>query len=235
VSCTYQQADVVGTEANIYAGKYSGSTWTLGNATDVSNNVLTFSNATSFSDFTGGELSAMPVQWLFHHCKPHNGKVQLSWGVSEEPATGIYTIERSAEGRDWKALGTKTPAGPSFTSTTYQFVDAAPLTQNFYRIKYAENYGDVQYSEICHAQLSASEKPVIKTDAAGSEILVSFALQTEYTGTMTLFDATGRKLKVSAIAGKTGRIATADLPAGIYELLLESPGYRHSQKVLITR
>ncbi|MBM3921014.1 MAG: hypothetical protein FJ347_07295 [Sphingomonadales bacterium] len=235
VSYTYQQSDVAGTESNIYAGKYSGTTWTLGSAADVTNNILTFSNATSFSDFTGGELSAMPVHWLFNHCKPHNGKVQLSWGVSEEPATGIYTIERSAEGRVWQALGTKIPTGPSFTSTTYQFVDAAPLTLNFYRIKYAENNGDVQYSEICHAQLSAAEKPVIKTDAAGSEILVSFALQTEYTGTMTLFDVTGRKLKTSAMAGKTGRIATADLPAGIYELLLESPGYRHSQKVLITR
>ncbi|MFM7765187.1 MAG: T9SS type A sorting domain-containing protein, partial [Sphingomonadales bacterium] len=235
VSCTYQQTDVAGTESNIYAGKYSGTTWTLGSAADVTNNILTFSNATSFSDFTGGELSAMPVHWLFHHCKPHNGKVQLSWGVSEEPATGIYTIERSAEGRVWKALGTKTPIAPTFTSTTYKFDDAAPLTQNFYRIKYTENNGDVQHSEICHAQLSASEKPVIKTDAAGSEIVVSFALQTEYTGTITLFDATGRKLKVSAIAGKTGRIATADLPAGVYELLLESPGYRHSQKVLITR
>ncbi|NBP06002.1 MAG: T9SS C-terminal target domain-containing protein, partial [Bacteroidetes bacterium] len=235
VSCTYQQSDVVGTESHIYAGKYSGSTWTLGSAADVTNNILLFNNATSFSDFTGGELSAMPVHWLFHHCKPHSGKVQLTWGVSEEPATGIYTIERSAEGSIWKPLGTITPHGSSFTPTTYQFADAAPLTQNFYRIQYTENNGDKQYSEICHAQILDAEKPVIKTNADGSEIMVAFALQSEYGCTLTLFDATGRKLKTKTMNGKTGRIATADLPAGIYELLLESAGYKHAQRVILTR
>jgi autotransporter-associated beta strand protein len=235
VSCTYQQSDVVGTESHIYAGKYSGSIWTLGSAADVTNNILLFNNATSFSDFTGGELSAMPVHWLFHHCKPHSGKVQLTWGVSEEPATGIYTIERSAEGSIWKPLGTKTPHGPSFTPTTYQFADAAPLTQNFYRIQYTENNGDKQYSEICHAQILDAEKPVINTNADGSEIMVAFGLQSEYGCTLTLFDATGRKLKTKTMNGKTGRISTADLPAGIYELLLESAGYKHAQRVILTR
>jgi hypothetical protein len=235
VTCVYSNYDIVGDEANIYCGKYNGSQWYLGSQADAATNTLTFNNNTSFSDFTGGELSAMPVHWLFHHCKPHNGKVQLSWGVSEEPATGIYTIERSAEGRNWKALGTKTPAGSSFTPTTYQFVDAAPLTQNFYRIKHTENNGEVQHTEICYAQLSAAEKPVIKTDAAGTEVVVSFELLGEHAGTLTLFDATGRKLKSSAMNGKTGRIQTADLPSGIYELLLEGPGIRHSQKVMIAR
>jgi hypothetical protein len=235
VTCVYSNYDIVGDEANIYCGKYNGSQWYLGSQADAATNTLTFNNNTSFSDFTGGELSAMPVQWLFHHCKPHNGKVQLSWGVSEEPATGIYTIERSAEGRDWKPLGTKTPAGPSFTSTTYQFVDASPLTQNFYRIKHTENNGEVQHSEICYAQLSTAEKPVIKTDAAGTEVVVSFELSGEHAGTLTLFDATGRKLKSSAMNGKTGRIQTVELPPGIYELLLEGPGIRYSQKVMIAR
>ncbi len=114
-------------------------------------------------------------------------------------------------------------------------MDAAPLTQNFYRIKHTENNGEVQHSEICYAQLSTAEKPVIKTDAAGTEVVVSFELSGEHAGTLTLFDATGRKLKSSAMNGKTGRIQTADLPPGIYELLLEGPGIRHSQKVMIAR
>lgn len=235
VTCVYSDYDIVGDEANIYCGKYNGSQWYLGSQANASTNTLTFNNNTSFSDFTGGELSAMPVHWLFHHCKPQNDKVQLSWGVSEEPSTGIYTIERSAEGSVWKALGTKTPTAPSFTSATYQFVDAAPLTQNFYRIKHTENNGEVQHSEICYAQLSTAEKPVIKTDAAGTEVVVTFELSGEQAGLLTLFDATGRKLKSSAMNGKTGRIQTAELPPGIYELLLEGPGIRHSQKVMIAR
>jgi autotransporter-associated beta strand protein len=234
VTCTYQQSDVSGVEGNIYTGKYSGTTWTLGNVADVNNNLLVFNNANSFSDFSGGELSAMPVTWLFHHCKPHNGKVQLTWGVSEEPATGIYTIERSAEGRDWKALGTKTPLAPSFTSLTYNFVDPTPLTQNFYRIKYTENNGKVQFSEICYTLQLQSEKPIIRTDAGNNEISVSFANQTELNGTITLYDATGRKLRTSLITGNSCRLSTAGLPQGIYELMLEGPGYRLTEKLMLT-
>jgi autotransporter-associated beta strand protein len=234
VTCTYQQSDVSGVEGNIYTGKYSGTTWTLGNVADVNNNLLVFNNANSFSDFSGGELSAMPVTWLFHHCKPHNGKVQLTWGVSEEPATGIYTIERSAEGRDWKALGTKTPLAPSFTSLTYNFVDPTPLMQNFYRIKYTENNGKVQFSEICYTLQLQSEKPIIRTDAGNNEISVSFANQTELNGTITLYDATGRKLRTSLITGNSCRLSTAGLPQGIYELMLEGPGYRLTEKLMLT-
>ena len=233
VTCVYDDNDIVGNEANIYCGKYNGTIWTLGNLANAANNTLTFNNNNSFSDFTGGELSAMPVTWLFHRCKAQNGKVQITWGVSEEPATGIYTIERSAEGRHWMPLGAKTPSAPSFTSLTYQFVDAAPLMQNYYRIKHTEKNGEVQYSDICYTQALMAEKPVIRMDAGTGSLSVSFAHDTEL-GTVALFDITGRKLKTADITGKTTHISTSDLPPGIYELLIESPSYRHSEKLMLT-
>lgn len=233
VTCTYLNGDINGVEADIYAGKFNGSVWSLGSPASIGDNTLIFNNASSFSDFTGGELSAMPVTWLFHRCKAQNGKVQITWGVSEEPATGIYTIERSAEGRHWKPLGAKTPSAPSFTSLTYQFVDAAPLMQNYYRIKHTEKNGEVQYSDICYTQALMTEKPVIRMDAGTGSLSVSFAHDTEF-GTVALFDITGRKLRTAGIAGKTTHISTSDLPPGIYELLIESPSYRHSEKLMLT-
>jgi autotransporter-associated beta strand protein len=234
VSCTYQQSDVTGSEGSIYAGKYNGSVWSMGSITDVGNNVLTFNGATSFSDFTGGELSAMPVHWLFNRCQALPGKINLSWGVSEEPATGFYSIERSPEGHSWKSIGTKTPAGISFTSTIYSFTDAAPLTENYYRIKYTEKNGDFQYSEICFAQQSPKEKPLIRMDAAGSEISVSYAHHTDHSGNITLYDMSGRKLKAVHISGKTTYMNTTGLPPGVYELLIDWPGYRHSERLMLT-
>ena len=233
VSCTYQQSDVSGTESDIYAGKYSGSTWTLGSAADVNNNILTFNNATSFSDFTGGELSAMPVSWLFFNCKPDKNHINLTWGVSEEPATGIYTIERSIDGRNWEAIGTKTPSSQSFTTTSYHFADLKPALQAYYRIKHTENIQDIQYTELCYAQLKPEEKPIIKRDVINNQIIVSLPNLSENTATISLYDLCGKKLKSILAASTHGHINTADLPPGIYELTIEHPGYRHAEKILI--
>ena len=235
VTCIYTDADIEGTEGNIYCGKFNGSTWSLGNQADVNNNTLTFNNTTSFSDFTGGELSTLPVHWLFNRCKPLGNKVQLTWGVSEEPATGIYTIERSSDGHIWKPLGSKTPVLPSYSVTTYHFTDASPLSHNFYRIKHAERSGAIQYSEICHTQHLQGETPIVHVNAKSDEILISFTHhQTDTDAAVTLFDATGRKLKSVQLKGKSGNISTADLPPGVYELLVESPGYRHTEKLMLT-
>jgi hypothetical protein len=235
VVCNYTNGDIPpgASEANIYCGKFNGSIWTLGNLADAANNTLTFSNNTSFSDFTGGELSAMPVSWLFFNCKPDKNHINLTWGVSEEPATGIYTIERSIDGRNWEAIGTKTPSGQSFTTTSYHFADLKPVLQAYYRIKHTENLNDVQYSEMCFAQMKPEEKPKIKMDVTNNQIIVSLPTLSENTSTISLYDLCGRKLK-SILATKThGHITTSDLPSGIYELIIEHPGYRHAEKILI--
>lgn len=235
VVCNYTNGDIPpgASEANIYCGKFNGSIWTLGNLADAANNTLTFSNNTSFSDFTGGELSAMPVSWLFFNCKPDKNHINLTWGVSEEPATGIYTIERSIDGRNWEAIGTKTPSGQSFTTTSYHFADLKPILQAYYRIKHTENIQDIQYTELCFAQLKPEEKPKINMDVTNNQIIVSLPTLSENTSTISLYDLCGRKLK-SILATKThGHITTSDLPSGIYELIIEHPGYRHAEKILI--
>ena len=81
---TYIQADVQGTnEGNILAAKYSPSTWTLFGVTDVTNNILTFSGATSFSDYTGyGATAALPSAFAKSHLlwSDHRCFRQSQWG-----------------------------------------------------------------------------------------------------------------------------------------------------------
>ncbi|MCD4834673.1 MAG: Ig-like domain-containing protein [Bacteroidales bacterium] len=49
----YLQADVVGTEANIYAAEYDGSVRTVYSTVDVTNNILPVTGLSSFADYTG--------------------------------------------------------------------------------------------------------------------------------------------------------------------------------------
>jgi hypothetical protein len=59
VAFTYHPSDVSGTESNIYLGRWNGSTWTtLMSQADVDAHRLT-GTVTQFSEFTGGEKSAI--------------------------------------------------------------------------------------------------------------------------------------------------------------------------------
>jgi hypothetical protein len=58
VEFTYAEADVTGNDANLYLGQWNGSNWNGFNQADAAANLLT-GTVTSFSDFTGGEKSAV--------------------------------------------------------------------------------------------------------------------------------------------------------------------------------
>lgn len=56
VAAQYVQADVSGNEQRLMAGRYTGSDWEMGQATDTSTNTLSFIAITAFGDFTGREI-----------------------------------------------------------------------------------------------------------------------------------------------------------------------------------
>jgi hypothetical protein len=59
VVAKYPNADAVGTETDIYCGKWNGSNWTGYANVDAVNDSIKAYTITSFSDFSGGEMSAM--------------------------------------------------------------------------------------------------------------------------------------------------------------------------------
>ncbi|RLD54447.1 MAG: hypothetical protein DRJ01_18020, partial [Bacteroidetes bacterium] len=60
VTCNYTNADVNGTESNIYGAMWDSPNWTKLNAVNTASNQFT-GTVSSFSDFTGGELSVVEV------------------------------------------------------------------------------------------------------------------------------------------------------------------------------
>ncbi len=60
-SLWYKAADVAGTEANIYGGLYTGSSWLSLGAVNVANHLITSSGVTSFGEITGGAFGAGSV------------------------------------------------------------------------------------------------------------------------------------------------------------------------------
>jgi hypothetical protein len=65
----------------------------------------------------------------------NNNKVDITWSTATETNNKYFTIERSANGTDFVAIGTVNGAGTSSSVNNYSFVDINPLTGvSYYRL-----------------------------------------------------------------------------------------------------
>ncbi len=114
----------------------------------------------SFSGFfvTGQSEGALPVTLLSFKAEKQENTVQLTWQTTEEKDLSHFEVERSADARNWKAIGTvkgKVVSVPT-DHGSYAFSDNSPLsTLNFqlstlayYRLKIVDIDGTFSYSFI---------------------------------------------------------------------------------------
>ncbi len=86
--------------------------------------------------FAGGFDSPLPVTLVAFKAMREGGSVALSWITTAETNSSHFDIERSANGKNWQAIGTVASAGESTISKNYHFTDSSPVKgQNLYRLK----------------------------------------------------------------------------------------------------
>jgi hypothetical protein len=136
---TYADADVVGTESAIFCGRYSGTSWTLGNQSVTATNTLGIDGQSGFSDFTGGEAGALPVQLADFVAHRVDGGTQLTWRtLSEINNFGFFVQRRTEPSVAFVDLvnGFIPGCGTTVEPRTYVFTDSvAPPGISYYRLR----------------------------------------------------------------------------------------------------
>jgi hypothetical protein len=78
--------------------------------------------------------------------------IDLNWKVDNERDIDHYTVERSNNGVDFTAIGTKNPSGNTGGTETYDTKDAnANKGGHYYRISANDHYGQVKYSAVVNS------------------------------------------------------------------------------------
>jgi len=91
----------------------------------------------------------LPVTWLSFTGRYFNGSVDLNWSTSLEVNNEEYTIERSADGQNFTAIGNVPGVGNTTSISRYSFKDTNPLSgSGYYRIKQTDRDGKFSYSDI---------------------------------------------------------------------------------------
>jgi trimeric autotransporter adhesin len=115
----------------------------------------------SFSTFYfGGALSTLPIDLITLNGKYNDQSVLLNWKTATEVNSSHFSIERSDDGRNYKAIGTVAANGSSSAPINYSYQDFDVVQQSArdfnYRLKIFDNNGTYKYSNAISVSLPGS-------------------------------------------------------------------------------
>lgn len=167
-------------------------------------------------------MTVLPTRFTSFTAAKEAGVVKLNWTVSTTDNPASYTVERSAEGQSFIALG-ELAVRPG--ATAYSFTDDRPLKgKNYYRIR--QNATTAQYSAV--AVVSMEEVGGVRQDTYWniSPNPVSKALHVSFQGiksaSLSVYTVSGIMIKTFSISGTDADIDLSSVSKGIYFLRLTS-------------
>ncbi|NQX98097.1 MAG: hypothetical protein HRT73_09495, partial [Flavobacteriales bacterium] len=117
---------------------FVGSIATFNNIDFVTGNWFTIASLTA--------ANPLPITLLSFEATANEDKVDLKWSTSTEINNGFFTIERSADAKNWEEIVTTNGAGNSNQTIEYFETDYEPLEGvSYYRLKQTDFNGQYEY------------------------------------------------------------------------------------------
>jgi hypothetical protein len=253
-SFTYTDADVAGTESAIYCGRYSGSAWTLGDQTVTATNTLGINGQSSFSDFTGGESGALPVQLAGLSAQRMENATRITWRtLSEVNNYGFYVQRRTEPSTAFVDVenGFVPGRGTTVEPHAYAFTDPATLVGvTYYRLRQMDLDGSEHaFGELRVESATAVEETAIPVTYAlyqnfpnpfNPTTVVSCQLPMASKVRLVVYDMLGRE--VATLLDRVMESGRYELPfdgaslsSGVYVYRLTAGLYTESRKMVLMR
>ena len=158
-------------------------------------------------------MGLLPVKLAYFKAKSDKGKVMAEWATIMEENNDFFTIERSADGKNFQVVGTVPGAGNSKGELAYSFIDEAPLAgTSYYRLKQTDYDGKYEYFNLVtvNNQRSAGGGfPVLNVQAVGPNpfthtFYINFDLTTDGPVEVRLMNMQGYLVVAEKIDGFSG-------------------------------
>ena len=158
ISYQYTDADVVGDENDLIAVKYNSFLVSAVTELTTATNLIRWPGVTSFSDFTAGDNTALPVELIYFTATLKGDEALLEWATASELNNDRFEIERSLDGEEFELIGVVNGNGTTDVEQEYSFIDEAPgQGLNYYRLKQIDFDGAFEYSDIAFVDYSDSD------------------------------------------------------------------------------
>jgi hypothetical protein len=135
--------------------------------------LVNFAKSGGLSNFIPRNTTLPVALTDFKASKQHNA-VLLQWQTASEQNSASFIIERSADGKDFDAIGNVRAAGNSTTNKSYRYEDASPLKgNNYYRLKQVDADGKISYSDV--RSINFATEATLSWYAQGKNAVVQLA------------------------------------------------------------
>ncbi|MEP6676873.1 MAG: T9SS type A sorting domain-containing protein [Ferruginibacter sp.] len=190
---------------------------------------VTFDDPTTI--FYVSNAQVIPLTLISFNASYNGQQVALKWSTENEINSKNFVIERSADGRNFSALGTVN-ANNSQTTNNYSFTDAAVLSgASFYRLKIVDKDGQFKYSNIISINTKLKGGVTVYPNPSTANITVSHD-KAAANSTLQIMSSEG-KIYMSSVIAKDATQTSVDiskLVPGHYVILVNNGTDRTSIK-----
>ncbi len=158
---------------------------------------------------------------------------RISWVTANEINYDHWTVERSDDGNQFRALGRVGSVGQGDGPTHYSYVDQSPLPEGFYRLKGVSRDGEETHSQVIEIKLVCRGDFIIQVfpNPTRQDIRLSYEGATNRLIDIQLVDPLGKTfpLRTIKVDTKRGQIdwSMDEYPPGLYWLRARSSGTEH--------
>lgn len=212
-------------------GKAGGTTGTLAGTGSITATGVT---PDKYSAITFGANVALPVTLVEFDVRKEGSTASLAWSTTAETNSDRFEIERSANGKAWRKIGTVASNGESKVLVKYTFTDASPLNgENLYRLKMIDKDESFAYSSIRNATFDEVSKQLVYPNPARDVVYIKNA---ENVKAVSVMDLNGNTLREVAGITQEGTFRVDRLNAGMYIVkVIHKNGLVTSQKIVVAK
>jgi len=169
----------------------------------------------------GSKASAqpLPIDLLSFEANLIGEQVKLAWSTASELDNHFFTIERSADGENWKDIVQMNGAGTSNVLNTYAFWDNKPIRGvSYYRLAQTDIDGTKTYSQIRSVVYGMSSDCIVFPNPTSENVTI---LYDQGFNMIYMYNAMGQPVISQNIEGTlSSSLDISTLPKGLYFLRL---------------
>ena len=204
----------------------------LGNAITLYNNRIYITGSTVSGNretllaAVENDGSPLPLVLSQFYAQKQTNKVVLQWATSSEEGVKQFVIERSSDGKTYKAIGTVAATGNTTLTQKYSYADNSPFMgiNNYYRLLMQDADGNFKYSKMLIIKFDGLLTTELKVNPSVVKDILQVQLPDGMKGNIGLqiINMNGRVIRRSNIASDGNALNTtvdvSSLVKGVYIL-----------------
>jgi glucose/arabinose dehydrogenase len=204
-----------------------------------SNGYVLQADINSFSTFYFGnpDMTTLPLMLVEFKGSLKNNASLLQWKTEHERNTHHFVVERSADGRSFKEIGSVNATGSGEMSYNYTDYDAAAQASSivYYRLRMVDIDEAFSYSKVISISYPSSNEAIVYPNPIHNELNLRVSLTTADHIRIQITDMQGRAVYNEARQASAGtteiKINTKKWPSQTYSVIIKGS----DNKVMLNR